>query len=265
MNDDVPTRDHEGRSIDFGRRAVDYDRHRPGFPDEFFDRLLRLGWVRTGQRAVDFGTGTGTVALGLARRGVSVVGVDVSTALLDVASRRATAASVPARFVLASAEDTGLASSSYDLVTAGQCWWWFDAPRAVAEARRLLVRGGRLIICDFSYLPLPGNVAERTEELICEHNPGWPRAGWRGVHPEQVEALDRGGFEEVESFSYVVPVRFDHEAWRGRIRTCNGVGAALTDEQVDAFDADLARLLATEFPGDLLVPHRVFATSGRMP
>ncbi|MFQ5381029.1 MAG: hypothetical protein ACE5EF_05340 [Dehalococcoidia bacterium] len=58
---------------------------------------------------------------------------------------------------------------------------------------------------------------------------------------------------------------FSHEAWRGRIRTCNGVGAALDTEAVERFDRDLASLLAREFPGDLAVPHRVFAASGVWP
>lgn len=107
-----------------------------------------------------------------------------------------------------------------------------------------------------------GNVARRTEELILEHNPGWPKAAWRGVHPEQVRALDEGGFTKVESFSYTVSVPFSHEAWRGRIRTCNGVGSALTDHQVKLFDRELAALVADEFPGELPVPHRIFATSG---
>ena len=43
--------DHEGRVIDFGRNAVDYETHRPGFPEAFFDRLLHLGWISAGQRA----------------------------------------------------------------------------------------------------------------------------------------------------------------------------------------------------------------------
>jgi ABC-type amino acid transport substrate-binding protein len=49
------------------------------------------------------------------------------------------------------------------------------------------------------------------------------------------------------------------------MRTCNGVGSALEPGQVERFDRDLARLLAQEFPGELSVPHRVFATSGVKP
>ncbi len=256
------TMDHQGRQIDFGRTAVDYEAYRPGFPDDFFTRIADLGWCESGQRALDLGTGTGTVALGLARLGLDVIGLDIATELLQVASDRAEQESLSATFRKGRAEATGFEGGTFDLVTAGQCWWWFDSDAAAAEARRVLKSEGRLLISDFSYLPLPGNAAEQTENLILVHNPGWPKAGWRGVHPEQVMALDYAGFTEVESFSYVVDIDFSHEAWRGRIRTCNGVGSALDDEAVERFDADLAELLAEQFPGTLSIPHRVFAVSG---
>ncbi len=254
--------DHEGRVIDFGKTAADYEQHRPGFPDAFFDRLVATGWIGPGRHALDLGTGTGSLALGFAARGLDVTGLDIAPELLEVARHRASAQGLNARFVEGRAEATGQNDAAFDLVSAGQCWWWFDADAVLNEAKRILVRGGRLLICNFSYLALPGNVAGRTEDLILQHNPGWPKAGWRGIHSEQVEALDRGGFGEVESFSYVVDVPFTHDGWRGRMRTCNGVGSALGAEQVEAFDSDLADLLAAEFPGEHSVPHRVFATTG---
>lgn len=259
------SRDHEGRLIDFGRTAIDYERFRPGFPDEFFDRLENRQWIKPGMRALDLGTGTGTLARGFARHGLQATGLDIAAELLEVARSAATAEGLDARFVEGRAEQPGMPAGSFDLVSAGQCWWWFDTNAAIAEAKRVLAPGGRLLICNFSYLPLRGNVAGRTEDLILRHNPGWPKAGWRGVHPEQVRALDEGGFQRVESFSYTVDVSFSHEAWRGRIRTCNGVGSALTEHQVEVFDTELAALLADEFPGELHVPHRVFATSGLSP
>ena len=245
--------------------AEDYENFRPGFPESFLDRLTEDGWIEAGQRALDLGTGTGSLALGLAARGLETTGLDIAPNLLEIARSRSQDRGLTAQFVEGRAEATGRDDASFDLVSAGQCWWWFDSDAALIEATRVLSSSGRLIICSFSYLPLPGNVAGRTEDLILEHNPGWPKAGWRGVHPEQVEVLDRGGFLQVESFSYVVDMPFSHEAWRGRIRTCNGVGSALDAEQVELFDAELADLLESEFPGELEVPHRVFAATGIRP
>ena len=54
---------------DFGRTASDYARHRAGFPEVFFERLFSDGSVRKGDAVLDLGTGTGTVARGLALRG----------------------------------------------------------------------------------------------------------------------------------------------------------------------------------------------------
>ena len=49
---------------------------------------------------------------------------------------------------------------------------------------------------------------------------------------------------------------------RGTEFVDNGVGSSLNDEQVKRFDEDLTEMLANDFPGDLTVPHRIFATSG---
>ena len=191
-----------------------------------------------------------------------VTGLDPATPLLEVARERARAAGLTAHFVEGVAEATGLETTAFDIVTAGQCWWWFDEDAVLTEARRLLVPDGRLLIANFCYLPLPGSVAGRTEDLILDHNPGWTKARETGFFPSQVSALDRSRLDQVESFSYVEDIPFTHEAWRGRIRTCNGVGAALPPSAVERFDHELASLLESEFPGELSVPHRVFVVSG---
>jgi len=62
-----------------------------------------------------------------------------------------------------------------------------------------------------------------------------------------------------------VDVPFTHDAWRGRMRSSNGVGASLSAAEVAAFDAELARLLRERFPEEpLVVPHRVWALVARL-
>lgn len=252
--------------VDFGKTALDYSRHRAGFPEPFFERLPAFGIGQSGQRVLDLGTGAGTLARGLARRGCQVTGLDPSSEMLKQARLLDQIAKVSIHYLEGRAEATHLPPASFDVVTAGQCWHWFDRPRAAQEVRRLLAPGGRLVIAHFDWLPLPGNMVEATEKLIETYNPAWLMGGGTGLYPAWLTDVAVAGFQQIETFSFDLPVPYSHEAWRGRIRASAGVAASLAPEQVEQFDADLAQLLKTHFPDDpLAVPHRVFALICQVP
>ncbi|GAG40464.1 unnamed protein product, partial [marine sediment metagenome] len=78
------------------------------------------------------------LARGFARRGCQVVGLDPAEALLEEAKRLDGAAGVTIRYLRARAEQTGLSAGSFEVVTAGQCWHWFERSRVAAGMRRLL-------------------------------------------------------------------------------------------------------------------------------
>ena len=252
--------------IDFGRTRHDYVRHRAGFPDELFERLIAHGVVRPGMRLLDLGTGTGSLARGFARRGLRATGLDVSRELLEAAEDLDREAGVAVRYVRAPAEATGLADASFDVVSAGQCWHWFDRPRAAAETFRLLVPSGRAVIAHFDWIPLPGNVVEASERLMRAHNPGWSMHGGTGIHPAWLADLSGGGFRDLETFSFDIEVPYSHEGWRGRIRASAGIGASLDEAAVRRFDLAHAAMLEERFPDQpLAVAHRCWALIGRKP
>jgi SAM-dependent methyltransferase len=247
-------------TIDFGKTADDYSRYRAGFPAELFERLQTFGVGIPGQRLLDLGTGTGTLARGFARRGCMVTGLDPSLDLMTAAQRLDRETNSTISYVNAVAENTGLSSCAFDVVTAGQCWHWFDRPRAALESRRSLHPGGCLVITHFDWLPLPDNVVDATEQLILNHNPGWGMAGGSGLYPDWLADVALAGFRDIETFTFDTPTIYSHEAWRGRIRASAGISASLPPERVKSFDADLRDLLAQRFPSDPLeIPHRVFA------
>lgn len=251
---------------DFSKTAKDYGKHRAGFPDEFYERLRAKGIVAAGMRALDVGTGTGTLARGLAMRGCEVVGLDRSAPLMEQAAELDREAGVNVKYVIAAAEETALPPASFDLLTAGQCWHWFDRPRAALEARRLLKPRGRIVIAHFDWIPLPGNMIEATEKLIEKHNPKWRLGGRNGTYPAWQTDLAAAGFQDIETSSFDIDAIYSHEAWRGRIRASAGVGASLTPEAVAVFDEELRAMLAERFPDDpMKVLHRVFTAIGNAP
>src|SRR5262245_56017135 len=139
---------------DFGRTAADYARHRAGFPESIYARLLAYGVGTPGQAVVDLGTGTGTLARGFAKRGCRAIGIDRDAAMLEAARRLDAERGLAVDYRVARAEDTGLDARAADVVVAGQCWHWFDRPRAAAEAARILRVTGRIVIAHFDWIPL---------------------------------------------------------------------------------------------------------------
>ncbi|MDJ0779173.1 MAG: methyltransferase domain-containing protein [Gammaproteobacteria bacterium] len=255
-----------GVDPDFGLTAEDYARHRAGFPPLLFERLREQGIGLAGQRITDLGTGTGSLARGFAQNSCHVIGIDRAATMLDAAREIDARLGINVDYRVAPAEATAITTASQDVVSAGQCWHWFDRPRAGAELRRLLKPGGHALIAHFDWIPLAGNLVQATEALIEQYNPAWDMGGGCGLYPQWLRDLGEAGFENIESFSHDVDVFYSPIDWRGRIRASAGVGGSLTAARVTAFDDDLAQLLARDFPGEqLAIPHRCFAVTARAP
>ncbi len=258
-------------NINFGLTTDDYAKFRVGFPDAFFDRVFADGYVKAGASLLDLGTGTGTLARGFALRGCRVTGLDASAEMLEQAKEMDGQAGVDIEYRAAKAEATGLPDSAFEIVTAGQCWHWFDRPQAAREVKRILKPGGTIIIAHFDWLPLTGNVVELTEQLIVKHNPNWKFAGGLGMYPQWLRDLGEAGFADIRSFSFDMNLSYSHEAWRGRIRASAGVGASLAPEHVERFDSELKQMLEAlnQLSGKskalLFIPHRVFAVTAQKP
>ncbi len=159
--------------------------------------MVALGVGTPGQRLLDLGCGTGTLARQFATRGCIVTGADVDTRMLAAARSLAVAAGLQVAWWECPAEDTGLPSASFDVVTAAQCWHWFDGEAAAEEVRRLLVSGGLVAVCGFDWLPLSNTVSGVTEALIQAHNPSWNLGGIRDPGPEVRRHLSGAGFVAV--------------------------------------------------------------------
>lgn len=122
--------------------AERYARCRPYFHPFVIEKIKTyLQLSKPVAQAVDVGCGTGQSTLALKAIATSIVGVDISAAMLAVASPD------PAiRYIEASAEDLPLPAVFYDLLTTSMAFHWFDPRRFLAQAQRLLKLSGWLII-----------------------------------------------------------------------------------------------------------------------
>jgi demethylmenaquinone methyltransferase / 2-methoxy-6-polyprenyl-1,4-benzoquinol methylase len=135
----------------FDRIARVYDRMNSvmtaGMHHRWRRRAADLARVGPGSRALDVATGTGDLAIELAGRGASVVGLDFSERMLELA--RAKAPGI--EFVQGNALELKYPDGAFDAVTVGFGARNFsDLDRGLAELARVTRPGGRVVILEIT-------------------------------------------------------------------------------------------------------------------
>src|SRR5439155_4436241 len=128
-------------TLRFTDRAGDYVRYRPDYPAKAIDAVLGGLGDPALLVAADLGAGTGISARLLAERGVRVFAVEPNAAMRGEAA--------PHERVTwrdATAEATGLATESLDLLLCAQAFHWFRQRDALVEFHRVLRPRGRLAL-----------------------------------------------------------------------------------------------------------------------
>ena len=146
----------------------------------------------SGMRAIELGCGTGYVSAWMARRGASVVGIDISEKQLATARRLAGEHGVDLVLHHGNAEDVPEPDGSFDFaISEYGAAIWCDPTRWLPEAARLLRPGGRLVFLGnhpLSLICVPADGSPTAFTLERDYF-GLDRLDWSAVE------VDPGGME----------------------------------------------------------------------
>jgi SAM-dependent methyltransferase len=129
----------------FSSRVENYVKYRPGYPRGVTDLLVAQCGLTPASIIADLGSGTGLLTRLFLENGNGVIAIEPNPEMRQAAERLL--GGDPSFVSLdATAEATGLPNASVDFVTAGQAFHWFQLAPTRAECRRILKRGGWVVL-----------------------------------------------------------------------------------------------------------------------
>ena len=241
-----------GKPFDWGRTSGDYARFRDVYPEQFYEMITGRGLCVGGQRVLDIGTGTGVIPRNMYRFGARWTGADASEN--QIARARELSRGMDIAYYAVPAEELEFPDGAFDVVTACQCFWYFDHALLMPRLYRMLAPGGRILVLYMAWLPYEDAVAGESESLVLKYNPGWTGAG-ETVRPIPIPECYGERFDVVCRDEFRLSVRFTRESWHGRMKSCRGIGASLTDAEIGAWEREHKKLLREIAPEEFDVLH----------
>jgi len=241
-----------GKAFDFGRTSVDYAKYRDIYPDEFYQRIISRGLCIKGQKVLDIGTGTGVLPRNMYRYGAEWTGTDISENQIEKAKELS--AGMDIDYLAVPSEEIDFPDNSFDVITACQCFWYFDHETLMPKLYRMLKADGAILVLYMAWLPFEDSIAGESERLVLRYNPSWTGAG-ETVHPILIPGCYDKHFRLSYQEEYRLRVPFTRESWNGRMKACRGIGASLSEKEISLWENESMELLSKIAPESFEIQH----------
>lgn len=196
----------------FTGKADVYAKARPGYAAELIERLSAWAELDASATVADIGAGTGIFSAQLAATGARVISVEPNDEMRAQAELRFDN-SETVSVVAGTAEATGIAAGSIDLVTAAQAFHWFDCEAFRTECLRILRGDARVaLVWNMRVSDAPVNAAcERTFRELCPRFKGF--SGCVRMDDPAIAQFFRDRFEQ---WHFANDLVYDREAFVAR-------------------------------------------------
>lgn len=241
-----------GKGFDWGKVSSEYAKYRDIYPYEFYQKILNLGLCRNGQTILDIGTGTGVLPRNLYSYGAKWIGIDISEEQIQQAKRLSKGMNID--YYTKATENIDFPAEYFDVITACQCFWYFDHEKVAPILYKVLKHNEKLLILHMEWLPYEDEIAGKSEELILKYNPQWSGAGEK-MNSIQVPDCYDSKFSTICHEEYLLNVHFTRETWNGRMKTCRGVGASLSEDELKEWESEHMKMLLETAPEEFDVKH----------
>jgi SAM-dependent methyltransferase len=245
-------RERERLAATFDRAARLYQRARPEYPSDLYDRLLRITRLSPGTRLLEVGCATGKATLPLARRGFRITCVEPGAAL--AAAARATLADFDVDVVEARFEDWTPAGEPFAMVFAATAWHWIDPDVRYRKAADALEPRGYLALWGAVHvIPRDGDpFFEELQEVYDEIGEALPQDATvprpQELDDDRDEIEASGLFEVVDIKQYDWETVYDAAGYIDLLNTFSG-HIAMQEWQRDRLYREICRRLGTRSDG----------------
>ena len=192
----------------FSGRVGNYLRYRPRYPQKIIPFLQRQIGLDSNWQVADIGSGTGFLAERFVELGCDVTGVEPNAAMREAGDRYLCGRG-NFRGVDGTAESTGLSGASFDLVTAGQAFHWFEPVRTREEFRRILRSPGWIVLVWNSRPAALSVVTDEYESILEKMDQEYQKVAEKNTRPETINgflgngaSLAQARFPNLQSYTW---------------------------------------------------------------
>ena len=206
----------------FSERVTNYVKYRPTYPASVPEQLMAAGILSGDSVIADIGSGTGLSSLVFLHKGFIVYGVEPNKEMREAGDEFL---KDEEGFVSydGTAEATGLADHSVDMIIAGQAFHWFDQEKAKIEFKRILKPGGYVVLIWNDRRPDSTDFLRAYEDLLKMFGTDYAKVNHRNINEDHFDLFF--GKDKWKMFSVENHQDFNFEGLKGRLFSSSYVPA----------------------------------------